>query len=59
MKDEILKIDPKPNQYIDMPTLTYVVYSLFDDKNIVYNTPVHSKFKKYQYCRNDVWFIHK
>ena len=42
----------------DMPVFNYVCYKYFNNR-IVTGPPVHSRFKKYENERRDVWFIHK
>jgi hypothetical protein len=48
----------KPYNTTDMITFNYVLHKYFHN-NIKHGTPINSNFKKYEYFRNDVWFIHK
>lgn len=67
MNHEFRRINPIEEQIvsagflhaIDMPVFTHCVYTLFDQKQIVYGEPVCSKFSYYERDRNDVWFVHK
>lgn len=58
MRDVIRNVKHRnSNTTVDIPLYNYVAYKHFD--NIVHGPPVNSIFTKYEYHRNDVWFVHK
>jgi len=60
LKDPAIKIMQKKDEEINlnMAALNYIIYNEFAGK-FAGNAPMHSKYKRYERSRTDVWFIHK
>jgi len=60
LQDPAIKIMQTEEEEINlnMAALNYILYNDFPGK-FFGNKPVHSRYKKYQNDRKDVWFVHK